>query len=114
MKYKFEVIKLPKGFTERETQLNTILSSPLVPQRLVSLVNDFRKVVRHNVKMLGEVLTACAQEMPGKYPNPDVLKSASLIWIINRLNDKFEPLEKPAKKISEFLRVYFQTDALME
>lgn len=114
MNYEFEVVKLPKSLTDKENELRRIIASPLVPQSLAELLQDFRKVIRKNVDVLRRVLTDCAKEMPEKYPNFEMLQAATTIWVVNRLNAGFEPLEADAKKISDFLRGYFTPDSLME
>jgi hypothetical protein len=115
-KYRYGLIRIPKEFLAKEEELRRIMDSPLLPQKVANLLNDYLNLAHANVNHIAELLSECAQEMPQKYLNLDNLRNASFIWIENRYmykTAKFQ-LEDKAKEISKYLREYFITERLME
>jgi hypothetical protein len=106
--YRYGLIRIPKEFLAKEEELRRIMGSPLLPQRVVNLLNDYLTLAHANVNHVAEVLSECAQEMPLKYLSLDSLQNASFVWIENRYmheTAKFR-LEDKAKEISKHLRGY--------
>lgn len=113
-KYKFDLVKLPKEYTARRREIERIIASPLVPKNLAQLLLEYLVLARKNVEVLRLVLTSCASELPEKYPDLETMKKASMAWINNRYNNKFQALEPKAGEITEFLRNYFEVERIME
>jgi hypothetical protein len=112
--YKYGMIKIPREFVTKEEEFQRIMDSPLLPKALVELLDDYIETIHKNLRLVGDVLTECAREMPDKYSDLEELKEASFLWIANRYNERFEHLEGRAKGITNYLREYFTIDKLME
>lgn len=112
--YKFGEIKIPRALDEKQDEFRRVMDSPLLPQSLMKLLDDYVQTINQNIQLVSEIITECAQEMPEKYPNLDELKKASFHWIGNKYNERLNHLEEKAKKIISYLREYFTVDTIME
>jgi hypothetical protein len=112
-RYKYNAIRLPKQFVEKEAELTRIADSPLITQELARLISDLEKTVDANVALVSTVLTEAAKEMPEKYPNVETLKKSSFGWILAKYNKGFTPLEPKSEAIADYMRKYFKVEELM-
>lgn len=112
--YKYNAIRLPKQFVEKEEEIASIADSPLITRELARLISDLEQTVDANVALVSTVLTEAAKEMPEKYPNVDTLKKSSFGWILVRYNKGFAHLEPKSEAIADYMRKYFKVEDLMK
>jgi hypothetical protein len=112
--FKFSTVSLPHETVNARDNLERLSRSPLVPKALSEHLVAFDKRLEMNFIALRELFTEAARELPEKYPTLQALEKASLMWLHNRYNQEFQPLEPPAVVISDYLREYFTTDELLK
>ena len=104
----------PNTTSKYEEQLDKLMESPLIPNDLLKLIEEFKNVLEDNINTAEIVLNDIAKELPEKYPNLGIMKKASLSWVSNRYNEKFKHLKEPADKITNYLRNYFSVDNIIK
>ncbi len=112
--YEYYQTFLPKKHTIKIEELRKIIDSPLLPRELVTLLEEYLRIIDQNVSIIPEILTKASGEMPEKYPNSEQLMNSSLDWLNFRYNDKISNLEDTAKEIIEYIRNYYISDKIFE
>jgi hypothetical protein len=111
-RYQTEFIYINRKYCEAERNLNTFLENPLLPQRLVGLLTEYRWTAAQNQLLLHEILDAAAPELPEKYTTLEQLERISPDWLWNRYMHDFKNLKPVAAEIVTFIRDYFDPDNL--
>ncbi len=108
--YVHDWIHLPRQWHETDAELLKLTQSPFLPAELASMLGDYKRAVMQNVSAIGEVLTECAKEVPGKYPDKETLSRAAFYWIYDHYEQT--PLKPKAEAIINFARHYLGSDNL--
>jgi hypothetical protein len=105
------------GVSERyEDELRRIRrlgNRPLLPTKLVDLIDDYRQFAEQQLLELIEILTAASREMPSKYPTFVDLQSGVYTWIMARCQSPVSGLGTRAAGIVAFVKEYYAPDRLM-
>lgn len=113
-KYCFGEIHIPNKFLDKKDEFKIIMDSPLLPQKLVELMEAYLSVIEKNITQISVILTEVSQQMPEKYPSVEEYEKCYFGWIEYAYNQKFENLEDSAQKITDYIRGYFNTDEIFE
>lgn len=113
-KYKLPQISFPKNTINYRNEIEKMMESPLIPRKLLELLEDYKKTLNDNFFTIEKVLENVAQELPDKYKNFETMKKATYSWVYNKYNKEFKSLKEPADKITEYLRQYYSVDNLLD
>ncbi|MEV5038851.1 hypothetical protein MRBLBA21_003752 [Peribacillus frigoritolerans] len=113
-KYDHALLSLPKEYSEMKKKFLKLQSNPLLPEKLITLLVEYEKVVMENMDILREIIIECSQEMPQKYSNVNTLMKATNSWVYSRYNSRFINLSPKAEEITKYIRSYFQSDNLFD
>ena len=85
---------------------NAISNTKFVPNSICRPLMLFLDAIERNIKIVQDVLTECATEMPRLYPCNDSLKTFRADWIVDRYFTRYEALDKPARAVFRALSDY--------
>jgi len=111
--YTYGMTRIPKQHSEMIDELRKTLESPVLPSKCARLIEEYIELVEKNTAEVGKVLTECAKELPQKYPTTEKLQKASISWITNKYNDKFEHLKPKAEQIIDSIRTHWSIDDII-
>ncbi|MCG7854119.1 MAG: hypothetical protein MIO92_16510 [Methanosarcinaceae archaeon] len=112
-KFKYGPIFYTNEFDEVMAKLDHFRGSPLVPFEIKEMVTEFQQKARDNVLLVGEILTAVAQELPEKYPNPETVKRARFHWIWNKYTDRRSLIEEIPDKVLKHINKYLDVEHIL-
>lgn len=113
-KYVHAELHVTREYHDKEQEFRQIMDSPLLPKKVVALLENYLSVVEENQAEIAQLLTGISQQLPEKYQTEQDLKQAAFGWIHHEYNQRFKNLEPEARKISNYLRDYFTTDKIFE
>lgn len=113
-KYEHGMVEYTKEFDDLMRELTRLSASPLLPKPLREYIGEFRNLAHDNLVLIGEAITACAQNMPEHFPVADDMKTFSPNWVWNEYNERSKPFEPVAKKILDYMNNYLRIESLME
>ncbi|WP_143150548.1 hypothetical protein [Arenibacter nanhaiticus] len=111
-KYEFGPISYSRKFHESREKLQQLIASPLIPSELKTKLEDFDKIVHHNLSAIGITLNEIAQELPEKFPTSKSLSNLDPHGIWNLYIDNKKAMDKPAKEILIYIKDYLKIDSL--
>ena len=112
--FEYGPISYTKKYSEETDNLNKLIASPLIPDKLKTKMEEFDRIVHYNLSLVGIVLNEIAQELPQKFPTTESTKKLELAGIWNEYNKRKEDLEPKAKEILSYIREYLKIDSLIE
>ena len=113
MEYKHGMVEYTARFDEASERLRRFRVSPLLPTELKELIRAFEKTVTENLRLIGQVMTAIAKELPQKFPSVASLQKANLGWIWNEYNHNRTLLSDNQNAVLTFVSDYLQIDTLL-
>lgn len=113
-KYEHGMVEYTKEFDDQQRELARLSASPLLPKPLREYIGEFQKLAHDNLVLIGETITACAQNMPEHFPVAGDMKNFSPNWVWNEYNERSKPFEPIAKKILDYMKNYLRIENLME
>ena len=100
------MINFTQDYSNSMDKLRRFQSSPLLPQDLKKLVSNFEKDAHENLRIMMDVLTEFAQELPSKYPTVESVTTNKFDWVWNEYNRKKTEMSGAQNAILAFLNNY--------
>jgi hypothetical protein len=111
--YKYSKIDFTEAFQKNNEELALLAASPLLPTELTDLIYEFKAIMNHNLMVLGEVLTACAKQLPTKYSTADDVIKFNPNWIWNKYNSERKSTDEVVSKILKYINNYLKINEVM-
>lgn len=112
-KYEYGMIQFTKKYSLALDDLSRLISSPLLPTELKSLIEEFESNVRSQLYTVGEVINELAKDLPSNCPNVETVSKIDLSGAWNLFNSKNKKLEPSADKVLKYIREYLKIDSLI-
>ncbi|MBD2489849.1 hypothetical protein [Aulosira sp. FACHB-615] len=108
-KYKYKELKITAEYMDLLKKIIDIKSSPLLPQGLLSLLEEFIEAMNKNLDLVVEILNQYTQKLPNDYFIQEIIGEKSRIFILINLiyNKELKNLELIANKIVQYIRNYW-------
>jgi hypothetical protein len=102
-KYEIGEFHLTKKYVKTKKLIRRFISSPVLPKKCISLLEEYIAIVDKNVDLMCKVLKKTIKLLPKKYPTLADLKIATMVWVDNKFHDYIQDLEPKSKEIIEFI-----------
>lgn len=110
--YEHGHIFLPAKYWTSEYTVASFLKSPLLPHVLAKAIQEFMTRVSENVRIIAEILTQGATEMPARYRTQADLEDGAYHWLHRRMVERLQPMVPHAEAITSLIRAHYGADGL--
>ncbi|MFI5252453.1 MAG: hypothetical protein ACHQQQ_08490 [Bacteroidota bacterium] len=112
--YEYGNIHFTTKYKDQRDKIVRFIVSPLIPERLRTLLKDFENIERENLSLIGIVLTKLAKTLPEKFPDRSSFKNIPMAYFWNQYNDKRISFNEKANEILEYINQYLQIENLIK
>lgn len=109
-----KMISVPNKFSEAEQKIEVLLDNPMLPSKLVELLEGYLNAARSNLRLIGDVVYKAAEEMPERFPDLDSLENSKSSWLRNRFISSITQMKPKATAIIDFVRHEYNVDNLLK
>ena len=98
MSYHHGMLWIPEEFEETNKKIESLINNPLLPQKLIDLLEEYRELSNVNAEKIREIIEESSREMPTKYVNEEQVMKFSYFWILQKINRELVDFSTASKK----------------
>jgi hypothetical protein len=112
--FEYRNIKISELTHKRTMEIIELIKTPLLPKKCANYLKQFQLAIDNNFKIMGDVLTEIAKDLPINYPSLIDLNNINYNGVWNIYFKRFESLEKISNDLTDYIRKYLTVEELLK
>ncbi|WP_427161745.1 hypothetical protein ACQFX9_09355 [Aliinostoc sp. HNIBRCY26] len=110
----YHELKITTEYTELHKKIIDVKLSPLLPQELLLLVEEFTEAMNKKLNLAVEILNEYIKQLPNDYGRQEIIGENSIIFIKIKIkyHQELVNLELIANKIVQYIRNYWLVEKI--